>query len=268
MDPVRYIARVKAGNNRVELRVNDIPAAIFPPRAAKSGAEVPLNEFLVGGVNSVRAIANANPLPSRVLDGWAPGTDAAVNIGAPAEMQVVITREGGGSASAGFAPVTLAWSGAALPTPVQVDRQFDVDTRFPAWAWIRAQQLQPADGAAAYQALRALHARLAQGDAAGIVAVMDLKLREVTSGAYGVAPEPLRNGLLKGLGRCMADPAWKLLPVDPGEVDLRLVGQRRLVECLRPGGGHALTYAKAGSAATFFLPVMLGILDGRWQVLR
>lgn len=268
MDPVRYIARVKADNTRVELRVNDIPVAIFPPGAARTGAEVPLNEFLVPGPNTVRAIVNANPLPSRAADAWAPGADAAVNLGAPAEMHAAITREGGGSASAGFAPVTLAWNGAAQPVPALVDRRFDVDTRFPAWAWTRAQEMQPADGAAAYQALRALHARLAQGDAGGIAAVFDLKLREVSAGAYGVAPEPLRNGLVKGLGQCMGDPAWALLPVDPGQVDLRLVGNRRMVECLRPGGGHALMYTKAGSAATFFLPVMLGLLEGRWQVLR
>lgn len=268
MDPVRYIARVKAENTRVELRVNDIPVAIFTPGAARAGAEVPLNEFLVAGSNTVKAIANANPLPSRALDAWAPGADAAVNLGAPAEMQVTITREGGGSASAGFAPVALAWNSPAQPVPVAVDRRFDVDTRFPAWAWTRAQEMQPSDGAAAYQALRALHARLVQRDAGGIAAVMDLKLREVTAGAYGVPPEPLRNGLLKGLGQCMADPTWNLLAVEPGQVDLRLVGNRRLAECLRPGGSHALMYAKAGSAATFFLPVMLGLLEGRWQVLR
>lgn len=266
MDPVRYLARIQATNMRVELRVNDVPVAILPPGAAVGGAEVPLNEFLVAGPNRAVAIAHANPLPSRFADPWGPQAEPGVQLGAPASLQVQIVRVGAGSA--GFAPVQLGWNGAAQPAPASIDRSFNVDTPFPSWAWLRARELQGADAAAAYQALRALHDRLARNDAAGIATLMDLKLQEVATGAYRAPAGPLRAGLAQGLAQCMGNPAWTLLPVEPGQVDLRLVAGRRMAECLRPGGAHALTYVKANSRATFFLPVMLGMLEGRWQVLR
>ena len=267
MAPISYVAQVKASNMRVELRVNDVPVGIFAPGEAATTAEVPLNEFLVTGRNSATLIAHANPLPSRVLEPWLPGAAPGVQLGAPAQVQVTIVRVGG-SAAAPTPVAQLAWNGGAQPVPTTGEKSFDVDIRLPGWAWTRARELQAGDAAAAFQALRALHARLAQKDASSIVALMDLKLQEVTAGAYGVPPGPLRSSFQTGLGRCMNDPTWTLLPIDPGQVDLRLVGGRRMAECLRPGGGHALMYAKQGSQSTFFLPIMLGLLDGRWQVLR
>jgi hypothetical protein len=73
---------------------------------------------------------------------------------------------------------------------------------------------------------------------------------------------------MRGLQACTSDPAWVLLPVAATDVDLRLVGGGRLIECLRRDGQHALCFVKTNTPQTFFLPAKLGFADGAWQVLR
>ena len=267
MDAIRYLARIKADNTRVEVRVNDIPVGTFHPGEARDTAEVPVNEFLVSGANRLSVIFHANRRPTQVLQPWNPLDDAATKLGQPASLEVQVVREDPGRAS-GATVQSVSWSGPAAPLPVRGERDFQVHTAPPAWVWTRAQRLQGDAAGGAFRVLAELHRMLAAGETARLLAVMAVKLREITTGAYGVPEANLRNGLLQALGTCAGDPAWILQPCAAGDVDLRLVGGDRLVECMRPDGLHALTYIHRETHETFFLPAMLGIADGAWQVLR
>jgi hypothetical protein len=262
----RYVLRVKASNLRCELRINDVPAALYAPGEATGGAEVPVNEFLLPGANQLQAWVGTHPQPSRAREAWA--SQPGVVLGALAGFQAELLREDDGAPSAGFQPLRLAWQGVAEPQPRVLEQAFSAGVATPRWAYTQATALGPEALAAAMAALQQLRALLEQKKVDSVLALMAGKLDEVTRQAYGVPPEPLRAGLQRALQRTLADPAWQPLPLDPAALDLRLVAQGRLVECLRPDGRHAFTWVKPGSSATFFLPVMLGLLQGRWQVLR
>jgi hypothetical protein len=262
----RYVLRVKASNLRCELRVNDVPVGLFAPGEAEGGAEVPVNEFLLAGGNTLGAVVHAHPRPSRVLQAW--DSQPGVTLGAPASFQAELVREDNAAPSPGFQPLRLHWQGPAVAVPQALGQAFSAAVPTPAWAWSQATEL-PADGlAAAGAALQKLAAVLQQKDLDTVERLMAVKLGEITQGAYGVDPGPLRAAFRRGLQRCFTEPGWSLLPLGPDDLDLRLVARRRLVECLRPDGRHALTYSKEGSRQTFFLPVMLGLWQGRWQILR
>lgn len=269
MSRQRYLLTVQATNTRVELRVNDIPVGMFAPGEAKAGAEVPINEFLLTGLNTLTAIVHANPVPSRVLQAWAPQDEPRVTPGQAASLKATLTLDRVGQPAPQFPAVGLAWSGVAAATPVLVEASFTPLEAQPVWAWARATALAAPDAwVQAQQGLAKLQALMERKDLAAVEALLVTKIDEMTRLAYGVPSGPLRAGFVRTLANCLSDPQWSMLPIGAADIDLRLVGNKRLVECLRPDGRHAVTFVRAGSSQTFFVPIMWGRLDGAWQILR
>ncbi|HYD76638.1 hypothetical protein [Ramlibacter sp.] len=264
----RYVIRLQAANMRCEVRINDIPVALVAPGESAGPIDVPVNEFVIPGSNVMAVTANANPLPSRVREPWAGPAESGVQAGAPARLTARLFAEEGHKPVGWFTPVDIAWAGPAAPNPVTQEKAFNVGDSSHAWGWTRAAVLNPATAAAdAHPILVHLHRLLQAGDIGGLATVLQAKLQEVTADAYDIAAGPMANALRQQLQACMQSPEWTLLPVDRPQVDLRLVAGRRLVECLRPNGTPALTYVSQDEEE-FSLPVMLGVLDGRWAVLR
>lgn len=269
MTSTRYVIRVQASNMRVELRINDIPVGLYAPGEAQNPAEVPVNEFLVNGRNTLMVIAHANPLPSRVFEPWSAAAEPKITLGQAATLELTLAPEAAGAAAPANQPLRLSWRGAAAMTPAKDEKVFEIAAGLPVWAWTRARELSGADvQSVGYPALLRLREILEHRDIAALEKLQAVKLEEITAGAYGVPSAPLRAAFLKGLSACMNDPSWTLRPCGHADVDLRLVGNRRLIECLRTDGSPALSYVKAGSGQTFFLPTMLGFVDGSWQILR
>jgi hypothetical protein len=270
MNATRYALQVQAKNMRVEIRINDVPVALFAPEEAATPAEVPINEFLLSGRNVATAIIHAHPRPSLVYEVWSPEQDRKVRQGEPASLQLKLSAQSiSGAPVRDAASLQLNWTGLAAPLPQALDKAFEVAGPVPKWAWTRANVLPaPEVLETAFRALQQLHALLARKELAAFEKLLELKFSELTEGAYGVPAGPLRAGFVKGLSRCMQDPDWLLLPCERPDVDLRLVADGRMVECLRPTGHHALIYEKSGTEESFFLPTMLGHVDGSWQILR
>lgn len=267
MTHFRFLMRAKSINMRVEVRLNDIPVATFGPGEAVDGAEVPLNEFLVANDNVVTAIVNASRPPSRVAEPRGGSPEPGVSPGAPALLELEILRMDGAVADPGFTPVQLAWRGVETPRPQVEQCQFDGGSEIPKWAWTQARELQVRDMQTAMRGLKEIWAMLDRKDTKSLERVLALKLDEV-SAAYAASAARFRDGFVQAMNRVFREDGWRLLPCQEKDVDLRLVGRRRLVECLRPDGRHALMFVKQNSTETFFIPVKMGDSGGRWQVLR
>jgi len=61
---------------------------------------------------------------------------------------------------------------------------------------------------------------------------------------------------------------WALAPLVPDEIDCRAAAGDRLIHCLTRTRADALRFVNAETQAVFSLPVMVGRIDGRWEVVR
>ncbi len=269
----RYLVTIKTQNLRVEIRVNDIPVISLLPGEADMPAEVPVNEFLVSGSNVVSVILHAGPVPSQVKSPWTPDEKTGPYAGI-STLVLRIARYAEDQDTTRHDPpplLSVDWSGVAAPVPQTMERELVVgDSIFP-WAWISAERFARLDATTyrpAFDLLNHLHQLLVARQIAEFVAAMRLKLDEITIRAYGVSREPMLATMTRVLEQYSSDPAWTLLPLDPDAIDLRLVADGRLIECLRKDGHRALQYVRPDNQSTFFLPAMVGRFNSSWQVLR
>jgi len=269
----RLIVRVQTKNLRAEVWVNGVPVTMLLPGEADAPVGVPVNEFAVMGGNVVGVLLHAAPRASAAGEPWASDEEAAGYTG-PASLSVRVAQYGPAESVARGNPPALAtieWQGLAAPAPVMMERRANAEFGYGPWAWQSAQRYESLDRvlrSRAFDYLAYLHGLLAAGRVAEFVEVNRLRLEEITRAAYGVPAEPLRRTLMQALEQRVASEDWSLLPLDPREIDMRLVGGGRMIECLRTNRHHALEYVRKESPETFFLPAMIGVLGDSWQVLR
>lgn len=269
----RLIIRVQTKNLRAEVWLNGVPVVMFFPGEADTPVGVPVNEFALPGRNMVGVMLHAAPRASAAGEPWAAHADAASYTG-PASLSVRVGQYGPAESVAKATPPPLAvldWQGVAAPLPSMVERTFTLDYAYGPWAWQSAERYESFDPvlrARAFDYLSYLHGLLAQRRVEEFVAANALRLEEITRRAYGVSPEPMRRTLTRAIEQHAAGDEWSLLPLDPREIDLRLVANGRMIECLRTNRHHALEYARKEGPGTFFLPAMIGVLGNSWQILR
>lgn len=269
----RLIVRVQAKNLRAEIWLNGAPVAMLLPGEADTPVGVPVNEFAVPGGNVVGVLLHAAPRPSAAAEPWALDEQAASYTG-PASLSLRVAQYAPSESVAAANPAPLAaldWQGLAAPLPVMMERRFNVDYGYGPWAWQSAQRYDSFDRVLRSRAvdyLVYLHGLLAAGRVAEFVDINTLRLEEITTRAYGVSPQPLRRTLTRAIEQHASNEEWSLLPLDPREIDLRLIAGGRMIECLRANRQHALEYTHKQSPATFFLPAMIGVLGDSWQILR
>jgi hypothetical protein len=269
----RLIVRVQTKNLRAEVWVNGAPVAMLFPGEADTPVAVPVNEFAVTGGNVVGIMLHAAPRPSAAGEPWASDGEAASYTG-PASLSVRVAQYGPSESVAAGNPAPLAtldWQGMAAPLPAMAERRFNVDYAYGPWAWQSAQRYDSFDRvlrARAFDYLAYLHGLLAAGRIAEFVEANKLRLEEITARAYGISPQPLRRTLTRAIEQHASNEEWSLSPLDPREIDLRLVAGGRMIECLRTNRHHALEFTRKESPETFFLPAMIGVLGDSWQILR
>jgi hypothetical protein len=270
MPNARFIARTKTRNLRAELWLNDIPVAMLLPGEADGRVGIPLNDNLLPGANRIGVMLHAGPLASRSSENWAANPQSDAYSGAAtlelflAEYQVDQPVHVDGPA-----PIdNIDWQGAAEPVPALLERDFKVAAGFGRWAWQDAQVITAVEGevrAGALNYLAHLHGMLAAGDFAAFVTESRTKLDEYAR-AYGIAAEPVHESMLEGLSSEAVK--LSLFPLNPSDIDLRLVAGGRMIECLRKDRTHALEFRSATDGPVIFLPAMIGIAGGVWRMLR
>jgi len=267
----RYIVRADFSNVRAEVLVNDIPVAMLGP-GDSSPFVVPVNQFVVKGRNSLGVILHAGPDIGTADQPWpngvgAPGytgpATATIRIGYYAENETALGTDKP-------ALVSLHWEGMATPRPQRLERAFDAAIEAAPFAWQSATPIAVVDAATRVQALDylgRLHALLAHAQFDEFIGEQSVKLEEIAKVAYGVPADYMRAPMLQAL-RAHSAPPYALEPFNRDDIDLRLIANGRMIECLKRGRRPLFEFRRPGSDETLSLPVMLGRIDGRWQVLR
>jgi hypothetical protein len=138
------------------------------------------------------------------------------------------------------------------------------------WSWERATSLDPTDTlvrARAVGVLSDLHALLRAGEPDAFLNAIGRKLEEA-SRAYGIGLDTIR-ATVRGQFAQRATPPFVLVPFEPGALDLRAAAGRRLLVCTVGDRRPVLRFEDSTRPGReFSLPVMLGQVDGRLEVLR
>ena len=268
----RFIIRIRSLNLRVELWINDIPVTYMPPEEGRSPLVLPVNQFLVQGRNTIAAVLHAGPRPSLAGKPW-PTDPLATKYSGSASLDLTGAWEVVGSETPPpplTPPLAIRWQGMASPRPERMEREFNLSQQMGPWAWesaVRHPALDATVQTGVQNYLIRLHGLLATRQFERFMAESSVKLQELTERAYGVPVDYLRPTMLRELRSHAAEP-YQLAPLEPAELDLRLVAGGQLVECLCQNRRHALEYRQAAGNDTFFLPAMVGQVGSHWQILR
>ena len=246
---------------RAEARINDIPVARAHPGEQKT-ANVPIREYLMPGPNLVSLAAR-------------PGGEA---FGGPESLmaRVAIFAEDdwleldGGAGLAALNPQLTAQT----PVPLRAQAEFALTAEQapgPGWAWAAAPRLDPTAQRGALDGFVSHLAGLfATGDASGLLPYFRQRFAEDTL-AYPAVPAEAR---VENFRQIFAAQPWQPVPFDPGQLVYRPAAGGRLVEAMTTRGLPALhTHAEDpdrpfDTPGYAELPVMIGILDGQFAVLR
>lgn len=264
----RFIAKTTTKNLRVEIWINDIPAVMIPPGEKETTVSVPLNENIVAGTNKIGAMLHAAPLASKSGDPW-PADPAAAQYAGAASLDLEVAVYADDQPVHKDGPPALAaihWQGSAQPIPHLEEQTFPGVEALGRWAWQDAELFQKLDDALHRRAidyLGRLHELLAAGQFERFMAESELKIEDYAR-AYGIAPGPVRQGMLSALTSQAGK--LKLRPLSPS-LDLRLIAGGRMLECLRTDRHHALEFG-GETGPSFFLPAKIGVLEGKWRLLR
>ena len=256
----RFLVKSITRNLRAEIRVNDIPVATIDP--VDSGPLViPVNQYLLKGINTLTVVQSKGQAV-RASD-----ADQA------ASLAITIAVYDTNETALGTDKLPMAelkWMGPALAAPETLSAQFSAPANTPSFAWQQAVKFESIDPQTRLQVLEELHqlyALLVAGDFADFVNEQRLKLHEVANVAYGMPDGTLQAQMLAAL-TSSSKPPFVLSPFASEGINLRLVAGGRMIECRQRDGRHVFEYRKPGTDQSFFVPTMVGNLDGRWQVLR
>jgi hypothetical protein len=271
MSNPRFIVRLDFSGLRAEVWVNEIPVGIVVPGDA-SPVAIPVNQFLTFGRNSVGVMLHAGPVPSRAGDPW-PSHPSAVSYTGAAKLNLRIAQYAPDQTALADDPpsaATIDWQGPAVPQPSYLQRELDVPTRLGPWIWESATRFANVDSrlrSRVLEYLSYLHGLLNERRFDAFVDESAIKFNDLTERAYGLPPEPMRRQMLEALNS-QSSPPNVLEPLNPNDLDLRLVAGGRMIECLRSDRRYVLEYQAPGQDDEFFLPTMIGETAGRWRILR
>lgn len=234
----------------------------------------PCNHSLIPGENVLSVLIEPGPTPAQAESG-APRARRALE--APAEVSArlvrYLEREVVGS-PAGEVLIDLAWESpelaGALPWPRVIAGRADLGPLFGRWKWqdVAPLTLDPPTVAAVRTLLVDFHAALRAKDLDTILALSRIRLDDI-SRAYQLPAGQQEAEIRQNTQFYMDEPSWGVQPLDSGAFSLRLVGGRRMVDCVRTDWDPIVREAPRppdGLANTW--PLMVAPIDGTWRVVR
>jgi hypothetical protein len=232
----------------------------------------PVNQFIVEGRNRIGVVLHNGPVPSGLGAPW-PDSPLANQYTGQAKLTLKFSKYKPEEIPFHDSPPVLLnidWAGLAVPVPSVLEREVELPSAFGRWAWESATTFTSISGSlrgSVLEYLTFLHDLLATGQFERFIAESEIKLKELTVRAYGIEAGPFRDEMLAGLSSHLGPP-YELAPLVPEEIDLRLVAGGRLIECLKRDYGYVLESNHPETKDTFFLPIMVGQREGRWNILR
>jgi hypothetical protein len=266
MDRVLML-RLEARGCEVEVRLNDFP--LGRAGALNGVLYLPVHEYVLAGTNaiSIEIDPPEADLPRRVPVPKVADGDAS------ASVRLILPRVGQiGKESQSRSLAELDWSvadGEVFKTPLVVSTEVALPIKFPRWRWLDApevdnlQALKPA----ILSHVQGLALALAKGEVDSFLEASRLRVEELAL-AYQQPVADMKARLRARLQLLYATKAMKM--IIPGIEDLRLrtCANRRLIECLGPGGEPVLRTAPAPDGSRVSWPVRLAVVNGQCIILR
>jgi hypothetical protein len=153
--------------------------------------------------------------------------------------------------------------------PVTIAKTGKTGKAFGRWTWQDAPELQLDEKLTAevLVLLNELRDSLAGGDTSPYIARQRTRLDEVTR-AYDLPPGQKESLIRLGNRRDVARPDFGFEPIDPEQLDLRLVAGGRLVECLALDREPVLREKRAKDGSRGLYPLLLGRVGEKLEILR
>jgi hypothetical protein len=250
---------------RAELYVNGFPVGRVGGDMQPYVAS-PIPEFLIDGENRLEVVLGAGPTPAVSRNGEATCPRAGANMLARARIARFIDGEMTGPAQ-GETLAELRWSGEGEDTlPKVIATIVDLGKQFGEWKWQTAEKLTLDDATvkSATEFIKMIQKNYSECKPEEIAKVAGFKHAEAVRAypAYGAID--FGEMFIEEL-KAMADhPKWKPgdLPVE--EYDLRLIADGRLIEAIGRDWRPIVRMAEGD----FGFPLIIGRIDGEWQILR
>ncbi len=250
-----YALEVQCNGLLVQVLLNG--AAVFEePAAGFRFTQLKLNPWIVDGSNQLEVLAG--PPPGQEL-----GKDAELKL-------LVIKGPHGEEPGPDANVVSFTWNEADYPLePDQIVRVLDsplpVDEGHGRWAWQDATPYTPGDDGDIAALVTQAAQLLANRDAAGYLALLELKTEEM-SRALNVPTAELRQDNSDVLGERFAADDWQVEPVDPTRLRHSPTAGGRLVRVTDDLGQPPLRGFGGGSGYETGLTV--SHLSQGWAIVR
>jgi hypothetical protein len=237
-----YVAQFAFHHVTGEVRINGIPIWSVPKDLGMTDQTIPINAYMIAGTNSAELVIDIEGSPSTCM------RQRQVK---PKDEQLASLRiirmglDGGFPApSTGTMLGSVEWLGSQEKSeqcPRSVSVAFDGGAGFGTWSWQTAPSLR-LDEATVLEAqvlIEQVRSCLRTGNAKDLLRLIEVNFRE-TGEAFGATGDAEDIAQLEQwIVQWAAEPE-RVLPMDPAELDLRLVAQDRLLMALNKDWTHAV----------------------------
>ena len=267
-----YFLECKAVNCTAEFYLNDIPVIRRGPEFGDAFGG-PVNHLVVDGRNRLEIVIGPGPTPAQALIGAdgrersQPDAEARVRIALATYPQGAVVE--GPDREEIAAHEWQALDGEACFMPRVTGTDCDLGPVLGPWQWQAAERLilDEATHREAVDFILGVHSSLVIGDFERYLRLGAGRSQEVDR-SYGKAPGA-SNGQIRNLrADCTADPFWGMAQLRPEALNLRLCGRDRLIECLTQDWRPVLEEIPDQEESVMRYPMLIGKIDGRWQILR
>lgn len=262
---MRHLLTIESSGVRALVLVNGLPVRMLAPGRGDGAVEVPINEFLRQGENSVEVLLHVNPDAGSAREAWATDLPDDAYAGAGSlRLQAVTEPEPG-------APTTellaLAWAGEVAGEPHGETGTFQATLQEPlGWYQVDGALSLPADAPAVLAALESLAGLIAAGEVKEFVLQGIEKYLDVAY-AYGLPDTYAAEATANGIGTFLEKPGRALAPLQ----DVRLFAcgpDGQFVAPYVDDWTPALRLIAADGSAEMAFPLVFGRLDGAVAIVH
>ncbi len=268
-----YVLECKVEHCTAEFYLNDIPVIRRGPDIGDAFGG-PVNHLLVDGVNCLEMVIEPGPTPAEALKG-VPDSRRPEAPPENARAQAALTTYPKGAVVEGpdrEELVSMEWQ-AEEGTPCFFPRvcatTYDLGPVYGRWQWQDAERITLDDATLrdASDFVIGLHGSMAIGDFEPYIQSGRTRNAEFDR-IYEKAPGATAGQFRNMRADCIDDPYWGMAQLSSDTFSLRLCAHDRLVECISNAWQPVLEELPDQEESIMRYPMMIGKIDGEWQILR
>jgi len=263
-------AELQISNCKAEGFINGIPFRMIDS-SEKPRVSMPVNQYLVDGINDIELIINPGPTPTASREG-----ENVMNAeGISAEFRLVKYPVGVfvGDEESGEELCRVSWSGEEgkeeiFPMSLRIGK--GLGPVFGPCLWQGADVLKMNDKTVQQvtEFVKMVYDAYSEGNPDVINELAANRLDE----GYRAYPQRDRSTMGQrfavNLKKRAAQEWWSMLPFETDQFDLRLCAGDRMVECIREDWQPIVAAKLEGSDVVFSYPMFLSRVNGEWIIVR